>query len=231
MAHHRACCPHGTGRSASSLLQIDPFTNARNASPGQLQAAKDYWEYAALSNNVYGYKPEVVLPDGWKRLDVNDDVAGFYAETWLFSDKNGSQKIVVVFRGTEGVSNINDMLFGNVLLTPAQESIARDYAKFVATLTTDYPNAKVSTTGHSLGGALAKVAADELGTTAVVFNTSPRGPESGDFVYIEETGDGLDRLRPDNDNAVQYNFSNAGPAESHDITLLAGMMKSLAYTK
>jgi hypothetical protein len=75
---------------------------------------------------------------------------------------------------------------------------------------------------------LAKVAADELGTTAVVFNSSPRGPDGNNVVYIEETGDFLDAFRRDNDGAVEYNFSNASPGDSHDITQLAEEMKSLA---
>ena len=216
---------------AVSLVQIDPFTNINNATPGQLQTAEDNWEYAILSNNVYRNGRELPEPDGWTRLDTHNDVAGFYAETWLITDANGNSKIVMVFRGTEGPTEVDDWLFGNLtpVMTPAQEAIARDYARFVEnSIIPNYPNATVIATGHSLGGALAKVAADEVGTTAVVFNSSPRGPDNGNVVYVEETGDGLDSVRSDDDDAVQYNFSNNGPVQSHDIRPLAENMRSLA---
>lgn len=207
-----------------------PITTFENATPEQLQAAEDYWELALLSNNVYHNGNEFIMPPGWVLLDVNDDVNGFYAEAWLKTDAQGNTQIVMVFRGTQGITNLPDNYYGN--LTGAQEAIARDYARFVAnTLLPDHPGATVTATGHSLGGALAKVAADELGTTAVVFNSSPKGPDNGNVVYIEETGDFLDAIRLDDDGAVSYNFTDTSPGDSHSIYTLAHQLRSLAKSR
>lgn len=219
---------------------VDPtrLTMPGNATPEQLQAAEDYWEYAVLSSNVYrdgretpelrglikasdsssnfgdlNYQIETNAQSSDPYLSPNE--LGFYAETFVRMDGDNIVEVIIVFRGTE---NTTDWLNGN--LSPTQERLARQYASSVSA---NYPGLKITSTGHSLGGALAKVAADQISGAAIVFNSSPRGSESSNVISIQEAGDPLNPLQGSD---VIYNFGAGGARSEHSIfDLMQGMRK------
>ena len=225
--------------SVADSIGTVPITSPENATSQQLQAAASYWEYAVLSSNVYRDGRETTDIEGLEKVgdsvsffsDINyqietnaqstdaylaPDDRGFYAETFVRMEGNKIVEVIVVFRGTE---NAKDWLNGNI--TPAQERIARNYAAAVAK---DYSGFKITLTGHSLGGALAKVAADEVGGTAIVFNSSPRGPESSSVISMQEAGD---PLNPFQGSDVIYNFGTGNAKSEHSIFNLAAGMRKL----
>lgn len=229
--------------AGSSLATGLPITNRENATSQQLQAASSYWEYAILSSNVYRDgrdtpelngltkvsdststfgNPDYQIQTNAQSSDAysSPNEVGFYAETFVRMVDGKIVEVIIVFRGTE---NSTDWLNGN--FTSTQENLARQYASKVSADYAKYPGLKITSTGHSLGGALAKVAADQIGGTAIVFNSSPRGPESSNVIAIQEAGDPLNPLQGSD---VIYNFGAGTPKSEHSIFNLAQGLRQLA---
>lgn len=150
--------------------------------------------YAALAGDVYNNSG---APEGWTRLSVSEDPKnGFYAAAYK---KDGSNEIVVVYRGT------NESIFAGTDwnsnaqigagLRPDQYNNAR---AFYDAVKQQSGGATISLTGHSLGGGLAQLVAasthNDDRVSATAFNAPgvsgsldniKGAPADGDYAYVE----------------------------------------------
>ena len=118
--------------------------------------------------------------DGNKETGVGSAFGGFAAVAYKNSNTN---EIVIAFRGTDSPL---DVLISDAQisfnLTPQQASAANAFYNKVAM---NNPNCNISTTGHSLGGALAQFVAASNHTSAVTFNApGVNMPTNGDASQI-----------------------------------------------
>lgn len=152
---------------------------------------------AEMSNHVYSNSVSG-LTDGWKQLHASEGPvyrvewgansthkvrtdSGFFGAIY----KHSSDHFVVAFRGTELADPgdiFADLSIGRATLTAVrsilgsagfQHEQVKDAKKLVSLATSKYsisPN-NCLVTGHSLGGALAKVVAAPLGYKVVAFNS------------------------------------------------------------
>ena len=138
--------------------------------------SKNVYLYALMSSNAYhDEKPQFNLiqwfPLGEEQSKVN--WMGFYADVYADSqNKDSIKNIIIAFRGTDGFLLFKDIFFGNanVFYTGQYSSAISLYE----TIKKQYPNAKITVTGHSLGGGLALHVSYHKGIDAYVFDTSPR---------------------------------------------------------
>ena len=208
------------------------LTTRANATQAQIAAARKYWIYGALSNNVYP-GTQISLPVGWQSLYPKYGIHGFYAETFIRKENGKIRDIVVAFRGTDGLSPY-DWAFGN--LFNLQQGDANEYAGEVIAKLGRFGSVKF--TGHSLGGALAQNVANNLGKEAIVFDSSPMDgfdyPTSGGskIVRISEESEALEMFRLAKLADVTYNFidNREGKIANHAVYPLAAGMKELALS-
>jgi hypothetical protein len=156
--------------------------------------------YAQLAANSYNDPEEsFVLPSSVCELRPFNEGYGLQGKIFAIKRSNGTIKeIVVAFRGTEGfgLAGLRDWAFGNIL--GVQYSRVNE---FIQKVRSQYPNAKLTAVGHSLGGGLAlhaSVCFDRV--SAITFNPSFRifrcGEEkSNNRVVIAETEDVLEMQR------------------------------------
>ncbi|WP_071458483.1 lipase family protein [Bacillus massilinigeriensis] len=110
-------------------------------------------------------------------LETSNPYTGF--DSKVYQDKNGN--IIIAYRGTEGSGTLprkikdiaTDMKYIAAKQTPFNVNMDNqfiDALKLVAEVKKKYPKAKISTTGHSLGGALAAFVAAFHDWNAVTFS-------------------------------------------------------------
>jgi uncharacterized protein YjdB len=110
------------------------------------------------------------LAGNWRLLTGfnQNDLSGYYGAAFLDAD---SGEIVIASRGTEPekgfTDNKEDILFGGFGILGKQFESCN---KFYELVIHQYPEAAITTTGHSLGGALASYLAQRYGLKARVFN-------------------------------------------------------------
>jgi len=215
-------------------LEGQVITTLENANLPQLTAAKRYWIYAAMSQNVYRdrYK-QIELPSEWTSMHRKVGLDGFYAETFVKKVRGNVTAAVIAFRGTD--IQTPDWVFGNAL--GIQQLDARKYADQIIA---KYGDVTIEVTGHSLGGALAQnISNNNKKIKAIVFDTSPMDGYAYDWngenkiVHIFEEGEFLGVLRDDDKLfRVKYNFINNqdGGISNHAMYPLAKGMKELAVS-
>jgi len=146
--------------------------------------AKSGYIYAQMSNNAYGQVGDkynrdgndFVLPPEYQVEHFGNNDLGFAYSIYKKTVNNSLQEVVIAFRGTEGLTNFDDMWHGNILAK--QNPIAIDlYHDIRASLDESGQNeVPIVLTGHSLGGALAIHVAINIddNISYYVFNSSPR---------------------------------------------------------
>jgi len=244
---HLSCTdryPNGT-----SVYAI--FDAPSEAEVSRAELARRHFVHAAMANNTYRApleKPVFAIPD-WHRVQSLQSRSGLlidvYADAARLAD---SREVVVAYRGTDAAS-ARDWRNNLALREPPQY---REAYRHLKALRTDHPGAKVTATGHSLGGGIAlNMSMRFEGVDAVVFNPSPRihfGATSPDFdnyrASIYEVGEMLDlvsgpwtRLRlPSNVKYGNYNFLDyralsVSPLPEHGIYELARGLLLVALTR
>ena len=211
-------------------VSAQELTTLQNATTAQINAAKNYWIYAAISNNVYGDHIQISLPAGWVRVYAKSGADGLYAETFVLHHNGKIAEIVIAYRGTDNI--IEDIGTGTLLAN--QIGDAQEYAAKIIANFSKSP-AHIKFTGHSLGGALAINVAWNLNREAIVFDTSTFNllGYSGfakSIIRINEEGEMLARTRIGMPGDVKYNFidDNDGVIANHGMYPLANGMKALA---
>lgn len=109
----------------------------------------------------------------WGVIAENQGINGFQAVAYGKDiNKDGIyEEVVIAYRGTDSFLD----LFGDDLLialniTPTQSIGAKNFYDQIIANTNMTPDAKVSVTGHSLGGALAQIVGAEKDVAAITFN-------------------------------------------------------------
>ena len=132
--------------------------------------------YASLSNAAYDSNAE--LPSGWTRLDLPPPVAsnpvnGFQGSA--FQNEQGD--VIIAYAGTDFTDLSGDVL-NDIMLglgqKPGQLENANALYDYVSN---NYPNAEISLTGHSLGGALAQLVIANKALQALNVGNSDKAAE------------------------------------------------------
>ncbi len=141
-------------------------------------AVKNNFIYALMASNSY-----VELSDlqykipSWKRIDRWDSSKGLGFDIYIEekSIASNNTRLVIAFRGTENTSP-KDWVYANIYVPlPFHDSQYDEAYNAVKKIKKIYPNHKIITTGHSLGGALAINSSLRIpGIDAIAFNSSPR---------------------------------------------------------
>ncbi|MGH8077881.1 MAG: lipase family protein [Lysobacter sp.] len=189
--------------------------------PQQLAAAERTYLYALMANNAYADGGQYEIP-GWTRLARYESTSGLGLDEYK-RDGADPLEIVVAFRGTNFTS-LKDWKTNVALIEPWQHSEAHSH---VSKLREAHPDARITVTGHSLGGAIALNMSYRFdGLPAYAFNSSPRAffaAEGKDNlrVLVWETGEALNVIRKPwlaarmqdgerlNFNFADYNWHNS----------------------
>lgn len=152
-------------------------------------------ELAKLSEAIYASRPNRFslgideFCHGIK-CDIEESVNGLRSLTAIDNSQSDLPEITVVFRGTG--DDTKSGIDADDLSTDLEQHLGqmppmyKDAIILVQNLKDEYPNAHITTTGHSLGGALANVAAQSTDTDAVLFNPATLNI----YNYIESASTG-----------------------------------------
>lgn len=186
-----------SNKYVENTYEMKPESNWPDQHRRVAQAA---YLYAQMSNNTYGQSGDkydsdgndFVLPPEWAWQHFGNNDLGFAYSIYRKTKNDKLQEVVIAFRGTEGLTNFDDVYHGNLLAR--QNPLAIDiYKNIRSELDKDsLSNVPIILTGHSLGGALAIHAAINVPGEVpyFVFNSSPRFKKLGE----DQGGDNPDVL-------------------------------------
>jgi len=181
----------GTGQSAVPLsFDLSGFTEntvthyrAVAEAGGELSYGQDQTvtskpsplTWASLSLDVYNTTPSGYSGrPAYQLINTFSTADGFDAAAYVTSDKT---QVVIAFRGTmlePTLVAVNNVAADWGFASGRPTSQLHDYfgyaAQFTSTVQQNYPDANLSLTGHSLGGALAQLVGAVSGLTACGFN-------------------------------------------------------------
>lgn len=211
-----------------------------------LKVATDAFHFAIMASNVYRdpvSKPIYELP-GWRVMHRFEYDSGLALEELHRFDNGKLAEIVVIYKGTDGITDIQDMKANlSVLVEPQQYTEAQRHFKQLLDTYKDV-GVTISVAGHSLGGGIAlnvslRHSTADKKIAAYLFNSSPRGffGDTADDVapniyFLSERGDFLRsvrwlwHLKIAGYNRLPYNFLNfttpyTKPVEEHSIYLFS----------
>lgn len=151
-------------------------------------------DLAQLSKSAYA---ESGAPEGWERLPIDvPNNTGYYGAAFVKRDATGLiTELVVAHRGSE-LSTIEDIQT-NLDMASSEVPGQYDYAKQLLSSALDYvslnaPQANITITGHSLGGAIAQLQGAETGLPVVTFNAYGAGNLIPEF--LNQYGDPSGRI-------------------------------------
>lgn len=231
-----------TANSSSDLLSVIEIDLDRinlivdaglGLNPKGVENVENYGLYSILAANAYPDN-NIDLPDGWTEeylpQGYQNSITGFTAQVFVRRGSDGKiLEVVAAFAGTDNF--VQDLAFGSVL-SSAQGEAAKGWARRAKDYYSDYYGDGIifRTTGDSLGGALAKIAAVEIDAEAIVFNSSPFGSEKNVIASFSESGEALGYVRPDNGkNHTTVDFVDGwNPIASHkSIKIMADGMRQI----
>ncbi|EJL6462612.1 DUF2974 domain-containing protein (plasmid) [Vibrio cholerae] len=172
----------GSAPKVSTSLDCNSEDGLTNTAVVDIESnLKTYQTYASLSNGIYDSRPDhyaAVLnkfcSDSGVSCEVEEKSSGLRSLTAIDGSDPDNQKITIVFRGTgddtdSGIS-ANDVSTDVGQHLGMRTPMYDDAINLVRDVKAQYPDAKITTTGHSLGGALANVSALKNNTDAVLFS-------------------------------------------------------------
>jgi pimeloyl-ACP methyl ester carboxylesterase len=176
--------------------------------------------YALMASNAYEWEEAQWHIPGWTRKDRYEHRSGLTYDVYV-RDGAVPTEMVVAFRGTN-FTHVEDWRV-NLALPFVQPTQAREAHRAISRLRQENPGARITVTGHSLGGGLAfNMSLRHEGVDAYAFNSSPRGffrvpfPNNKNTrVHTFEFGEILQpfsrgwlRLRMPYHQAWSYNYMN-----------------------
>lgn len=163
-------------------------------------ALKSYL-YAQMANNTYGQKgdsyisteSDFILPSDWTVNHFGNNELGYAYSIYQLIKNNEPKEMVIAFRGTEGLTNFKDVIYGNLLAKQNKLAIKTYLENRDRLDKSGYKHVPIILVGHSLGGALAVHTAINVDGNVpyYVFNSSPRfnklkGSKPDDFDKVKE---------------------------------------------
>ena len=169
-----SCCLLFVGSYAIANDSCSPLTKKQIQKNQHLsEDAIRYAPYAIFSNNAYHRVKPLPLPEGWREVsELRNDATDSGLELTVFEKHEGDNliEVVVAFRGTDErkdwIQNMVPFFRKQVPHAEIEFGKVLDHYKG--------QNAKITTTGHSLGGGLAlHMSFTHPDIDAIAFNSSP----------------------------------------------------------
>jgi hypothetical protein len=199
-----------------------------------LQVVRDNFIYALMSSNAYdNIETAHWVLTGWDHLERNESNSDLSFDVYRRELVNQPEDIVIAYRGTEGWKDWTNNL---ALIEPPQY---REAFRHLRALRVQRPQARITATGHSLGGGIAlSMSLRVPGVAAVVFNSSPQltlplRRERNSRVHIFEIGEVLNplnrtflrlvlpRLSAYKFNFLDFTIHTVAPVQEHSMYLLS----------
>lgn len=155
------------------------------------------------------------LPDGWSR--IRNPFAGTGGFAYGVFRNDSTNEIVISYRGTDGMSALDDVIADINLTRGVRESqavqAARVYGEVLRLHGADAAGSNITFTGHSLGGGLASIAAVWFNRPAIVFDPAP-------FALTARHPYRVDEARAAMGNSVPEAFGRFRPIEDYSTRAL-----------
>ena len=164
----------GESMLAYGTFSIDRVTTT--LSTPNLSSSATYKQLALMSNDVYSKIPTgdineyVLLIHGSTGSRLSADT--IFATAYYSAANNGErEKIVIAVRGSSSEDfELRNGSFVTGLPTSGLSDSVRDVANLVGRLHSQFPDAQITLTGHSLGGAIAQIIGDATGLRTIAFD-------------------------------------------------------------
>ena len=162
----------GSGNIERRSFEVKTYETVISPPTGGSELSK--LDYATFARAAYRDNPQV-LPAGYRRHDVKIESMGPLNDFAGSIYVNESENLVVI--AVAGSDTVLDWIGPNpTFLRPSGRPTQafREYVEAAASMLeevrAEFPNADVSLTGHSLGGAIAQLVGDAAGLRVVSFN-------------------------------------------------------------
>lgn len=157
--------------TASSML-IQP--------PEHIAAAKQGYQFALMSSNVYRDSDRFFVLPGWKLVKREESPSGLSVDVLIQGDPDSPVRVATVFRGTDGFNLADWRANLSIWFEPAQYFEAQRFFENHVLKDPKFEHSSLFVAGHSLGGGIALNVSLRWSTphrpvTAFAFNSSPRG--------------------------------------------------------